>query len=132
VVVDWPHRHLTAEAAAGRLDTRTAVVSLTHDPKFEVPLLRAALELDLAYVGAMASRRSAERCRSALREAGATPAQLARLSSPIGLDLGGDTPAETAVAIAAEILLSGHGRMAGRLTETTGPIHRPPRAAQLV
>lgn len=130
VMVDWPHRHLAAEAAAGRLDPRTVLVSLTHDPKFEVPLLRAALELELAYVGAMASRRSAERCRAALREAGATPAQLTRLSSPVGLDLGGDTPAEAAVSIAAEILLLTRGGGAGRLTETTGPIHRPLRAPQ--
>ncbi|MEJ3742943.1 XdhC/CoxI family protein [Actinomycetes bacterium KLBMP 9797] len=125
VVVDWPHRHLTAEAAAGRLDPRTVLVSLTHDPKFEVPLLRAALKLDLAYVGAMASRPSAERCRTALREAGATPAQLGRLSSPVGLHLGGDTPAEAAVSIAAEIVLVTRGGVAGRLTDTTGPIHRP-------
>src|SRR5690606_4672692 len=60
VVVDWPHRYLAAEAEAGRLDSRTAVMVLTHDPKFDVPVLERALRMDLGYVGAMGSRRTHE------------------------------------------------------------------------
>ncbi|WP_318723695.1 XdhC family protein [Streptomyces albicerus] len=126
VVVDWPHRHLTAEAAARRVDTRTVVVSLTHDPKFEIPLLKAALRMNLAYVGAMGSRRSIEQRKVSLRAAGLTDDQLARLSAPVGLDLGGADPAETALSVAAEILLLRHGGggAAARLSASTGPIHR--------
>jgi xanthine dehydrogenase accessory factor len=123
VVVAWPHRHLAAEAAARRVDARTAVVSLTHDPKFEVPLLEAALRMDLAYVGAMGSRRSVEQRMASLRAAGLPDGRLARLSSPVGLDLGGADPAETAVSITAEILLLRHGRPGLRLSETAGALH---------
>src|SRR5690625_6724868 len=77
---------------------------LTHDPKVDVPALSAALEADVAYVGAMGSRRSDRERRAALREAGVSGEALARLRSPIGLDLGAVTPAEVAVAILAEIL----------------------------
>lgn len=125
VVVDWPHRHLTAEAAARRVNPRTVVVSLTHDPKFEVPLLTAALRMDLGYVGAMGSRRSAEQRKASLRAAGLTDAQLARLSAPVGLDLGGMDPAETALSIVSEILLLRLGGVrAARLSASVGPIHR--------
>lgn len=126
VVVDWPHRHLTAEATARRVDTRAMVVSLTHDPKFEVPLLKAALRMNLAYVGAMGSRRTVEQRKMSLRAAGLTDDQLARLSAPVGLDLGDADPAETAVSIAAEILLLRHGGggAAARLSASTGQIHR--------
>ncbi|GAA2131546.1 XdhC family protein [Streptomyces synnematoformans] len=123
VVVAWPHRHLAEQAAAGRLDERSVVVSLTHDPKFELPLLAAALRLDLAYVGAMGSRRSVADRRAALRAAGLTDGQLAGLSAPVGLDLGGADPAETALAVAAEILLLRRGGRGVRLSETSGPIH---------
>lgn len=123
VVVAWPHRHLAEQSAAGRLDERSVVVSLTHDPKFELPLLAAALRLDLAYVGAMGSRRSVEERRAALRAAGLTDGQLAGLSAPVGLDLGGADPAETALAVAAEILLLRRGGRGVRLSETSGPIH---------
>lgn len=123
VVVAWPHRHLAAEAAARRVDARTAVVSLTHDPKFELPLLEAALRMDLAYVGAMGSRRTVEQRRASLRAAGLPDGRLARLSSPVGLDLGGADPAETAVSIAAEILLLRHGRPGLRLSDTAGALH---------
>ena len=77
---------------------------LTHDPKFDVPLLEVALRLDVGYVGAMGSRRTHDDRLARLREAGITEAELARLSSPIGLDLGARTPEETAVSIAAEII----------------------------
>lgn len=125
VVVDWPHRHLTAEAAARRVDARTVVVSLTHDPKFEVPLLAAALPMDLGYVGAMGSRRSVEQRKTSLRATGLTDAQLARLSAPVGLNLGGADPAETALSIVSEILMLRHGGLrAARLSASVGPIHQ--------
>ncbi|HEX9087292.1 MAG TPA: XdhC family protein, partial [Arthrobacter sp.] len=88
VVTDWPHRYLAAEAAAGRIDARTVVCILTHDPKFDIPLLQAALGLDLAYVGAMGSRRSHAQRMASLLAAGVAPEEADRLHSPIGLDLG--------------------------------------------
>ncbi|EME55371.1 MULTISPECIES: XdhC family protein [Rhodococcus] len=123
VVVDWPHRYLAAEAAAGRVDSRTVVTVLTHDPKFDVPLLEVALRLDLAYVGAMGSRRTHEDRSARLREAGMTEDELARLCSPIGLDLGARTPEETAVSIAAEIIALKWGGRGEHLARTAGPIH---------
>lgn len=123
VVVDWPHRYLAAEAAAGRVNRRTVVTVLTHDPKFDVPLLEVALRLDLAYVGAMGSRRTHDDRLDRLREAGMTDAELARMSSPIGLDLGARTPEETAVSIAAEIIALHWGAGGERLTHREGPIH---------
>ncbi|WP_048550586.1 XdhC family protein [Nostocoides japonicum] len=125
VVVDWPHRYLAAQAQAGAVDARTVVCVLTHDPKFDVPLLEVALRLPkVAYIGAMGSRRTHEDRLDRLREAGLTEDELVRLSSPIGLDLGARTPEETAVSIAAEIVAlrwGGHGR---RLADVDGPIHR--------
>jgi xanthine dehydrogenase accessory factor len=89
VVVDWPHRYLAAEVEAGRVDQRTVICVLTHDPKFDVPVLEVALRLpEVAYVGAMGSRRTHEDRLARLREVGVSEAELARLSSPIGLDLG--------------------------------------------
>ncbi|MEV1133985.1 XdhC/CoxI family protein [Rhodococcus coprophilus] len=123
VVVDWPHRFLAAEAAAGRIDKRTVITVLTHDPKFDVPLLEVALRLDVAYVGAMGSRRTHDDRMTRLREVGMTDDDLARLSSPIGLDLGARTPQETAVSIAAEIIALRWGGRGQRLGETDGPIH---------
>ena len=123
VVVDWPHRYLAAEAARGALDERAVLCVLTHDPKFDVPLLQVALTLPVTYVGAMGSRRTHDDRLNRLRAAGLTPDQLARLSSPIGLDLGARTPEETAISIAAEII-SRQWRGAGRpLSELAGPIH---------
>ncbi|MGA5454240.1 XdhC family protein [Streptomyces umbrinus] len=124
VIVDWPHRHLATESAAGRIDGRTVVVSLTHDPKFDVPLFQAALRMDLAYVGALSSRRSSEQRRASLQAAGVRHDELTRLSSPAGLDLGGASPAETALAVSAEILLLRYGGRGARLSGGTGPIHR--------
>src|SRR3954454_356071 len=104
VVVEWPHRYLAAEAAAGRIDARTAICVLTHDPKFDVPVLEVALRLpEVGYIGAMGSRRTHTDRLERLREAGLTEAELARMSSSIGLDLGARTPEETAISIAAEI-----------------------------
>ena len=123
VVVDWPHRYLKSEVDAGRVDRRTVVCVLTHDPKFDVPVLAVALRENLAYVGAMGSRRSHEDRMKRLREAGLDEAELARLSSPIGLDLGARTPEQTAVSIAAEIVARRWGGGGARLTELPGPIH---------
>ncbi len=121
VVVDWPHRHL--DAIAGGLDARTVICVLTHDAKFDIPLLRRALELPVGYVGAMGSRRThAERLRR-LRDAGAGEEALARLRSPIGLDLGAHTPEETALSIAAEIVAARTGGSGAPLTGVEGPIH---------
>jgi xanthine dehydrogenase accessory factor len=124
VVVAWPHRYLAAESEAGRLDERTVVCVLTHDPKFDVPLLEVALRLPaVAYVGAMGSRRTHDDRLKRLRETGLTEEELARLSSPIGLDLGARTPEETAVSIAAEIIARRWGGAGERLVDLTGPIH---------
>ncbi|SDO39303.1 xanthine dehydrogenase accessory factor [Nakamurella panacisegetis] len=124
VVVDWPHRYLQSQADA--LDERTVICVLTHDPKFDIPVLAAALALPVAYVGAMGSRRTHAERAEKLLAAGVTPEQLQRLFSPIGLDLGARTPEETAVSIAAEIIAhrwAGGGR---RLSSLDGAIHREP------
>lgn len=124
VVVDWPHRYLAAQAEAGAIDARTVICVLTHDPKFDVPLLEVALRLPAAaYIGAMGSRRTHEDRVARLRDAGMTEAELARLSSPIGLDLGGRTPEETAVSIAAEIIAQRWGGGGRPLAQTDGRIH---------
>ncbi|MBL8932416.1 MAG: XdhC family protein [Kineosporiaceae bacterium] len=124
VVVDWPHRYLAAQAEAGAIDSRTVLAVLTHDPKFDVPLLKVALRLPaVAYIGAMGSRRTHDDRLVRLREAGLTEDELARLSSPIGLDLGARTPEETAVSIAAEVIALRWGGDGGRLGEREGPIH---------
>jgi xanthine dehydrogenase accessory factor len=124
VVVQWPHRYLAAEAAGGRVDGRTVVCVLTHDPKFDVPVLEVALRLpDVAYVGAMGSRRTSADLLGRLKAAGLTVEELARLSSPIGLDLGARTPEETAVSIAAEIIAVQWGGHGDRLAGVSGPIH---------
>lgn len=123
VVVNWPHRYLRAEAEAGRIDQRTVVTVLTHDPKFDVPVLVEALRLDLAYLGAMGSRRTHKDREDRLREAGVTDEQLSKIASPIGLDLGARTPEETAVSIAAELISLRWGGSATRLANAEGPIH---------
>jgi xanthine dehydrogenase accessory factor len=126
VVVDWPHRYLQREAQAGNLDGRTVVCVLTHDPKFDVPVLSLALRLpQLGYIGAMGSRRTHLERLERLRAAGLTDIELSRLSSPVGLDLGGRTPEETAVSIAAEIIAARSGASGARLRDLDQPIHRP-------
>ncbi|MBQ1092797.1 XdhC family protein [Streptomyces sp. B93] len=123
VVVARPDEYLAEEAAAGRVDARSVVVSFSHDPKFDIPLLETALGLDVEYVGALGSRRTHRRRTEALRQAGVTPLALARLSSPVGLDLGGHSVAETAVSIAAEIIATRHGGGGARLSDRDGPVH---------
>jgi xanthine dehydrogenase accessory factor len=124
VIVDWPHRYLAAEVDAGRIDSRTVICVLTHDPKFDVPVLEIALRLSqVGYIGAMGSRKTHEERLQRLCEAGLTDVEIGRLSSPMGLDLGARTPEETAVSIAAEIVGQLWGGRGSRLTELTGRIH---------
>ncbi|GAB2739659.1 XdhC family protein [Nocardioides pakistanensis] len=124
VVVDWPHRYLKKLVGEGKIDGRTVLAVLTHDPKFDVPLLEIALRLpEVGYIGAMGSRRTHDNRLERLREVGLTEEELARLSSPIGLDLGARTPEETAVSIAAEIIALRWGGNGERLAERGGPIH---------
>ncbi|MFH9662536.1 XdhC family protein [Streptomyces sp. NPDC017248] len=119
VVVDWPHRYLRRTAT----DARTVLCVLTHDAKFDVPLLKVALRLPVAFVGAMGSRRTHEDRNRRLRSEGVTERELARLRSPIGLDLGARTPEETALSITAEIVAARRGGTGAPLTGTNTPIH---------
>ncbi|MGC5022685.1 XdhC family protein [Micromonospora sp. DT47] len=121
LVVQWPHTYLKSTA----VDERTVLCVLTHDPKFDVPLLEVALHTPARYIGAMGSRRTHEDRLRRLREVGVDEAALARLSSPIGLDLGARTPEETAVAIAAEIIAQAWGGSGRPLTDLEAPIHHP-------
>lgn len=124
VVVQWPHRYLAQQIAENAIDSRTVVCVLTHDPKFDVPLLEVALRApEIGYIGAMGSRRTHDDRLARLRQAGLSEAQLARLASPIGLDLGGRTPEETAVSVAAEIIARRWGGQGQSLAETGGRIH---------
>ncbi len=120
VIVEWPHRYL----AATEVDERTVVCLLTHDPKFDVPLLELALRMPLAYVGAMGSRRTNDDRLKRLRELGLTESELSRLRAPIGLDIGARTPEETAVSVAAEIIAARWGGSGSPLRAADGPIHR--------
>ncbi|HLH82277.1 MAG TPA: XdhC/CoxI family protein [Trebonia sp.] len=119
VVVDWPHRFL----AGVEVDARTVICVLTHDPKFDVPVLEVALRTPAGYIGAMGSRRTHEDRLERLRAVGVTEAELSRLRSPIGLDLGARTPEETAVSIAAELIQLRWGGTGRALTDTGGRIH---------
>ncbi|MER6163670.1 XdhC family protein [Streptomyces violaceorubidus] len=119
IVTEWPHEYLARTA----VDARTVLCVLTHDAKFDIPLLRLALRLPVAYVGAMGSRRTHLDREARLREAGVGESELARLRSPIGLDLGARTPEETALSIAAEIVATRHGGTGTSLTGAHTPIH---------
>ncbi|MCV7429029.1 XdhC family protein [Mycobacterium montefiorense] len=124
VVVDWPHRYLAAQAETGAIDDSTVICVLTHDPKFDVPVLEVALRLpQVGYVGAMGSRRTHDDRTARLRAAGLTEAELSRLASPIGLDLGARTPQETAVSIAADIIARRWGGGGLPLAQLLGRIH---------
>ncbi|WP_405989994.1 XdhC family protein [Streptomyces sp. NBC_00986] len=119
IVVEWPHKYL----ARTDVDARTVLCVLTHDAKFDVPLLHLALRLPVAYVGAMGSRRTHLDRNDRLRQVGVTEMELARLRSPIGLDLGARTPEETALSIAAEIVANRRGGSGISLTGAHTPIH---------
>ena len=127
VVVDWPHRYLQQQAETGNLDSRTVICVLTHDPKFDIPVLSLALRLPVAYVGAMGSRQTHVDRLERLHAAGLTDSERSGLSSPVGLDLGGRTPEETAVSIAAEIIAARSGASGARLRDLDQPIHRAVR-----
>ena len=119
IVVAWPDEFLkTAE-----VDKRSVICVLTHDPKFDVPVLLEALKTEAGYIGAMGSRRTHNNRSARLKEEGVTDEDLTRVSSPVGLDIGARTPEETAIAIAAEIIALRTGHSGGRLAERSGPIH---------
>jgi xanthine dehydrogenase accessory factor len=126
VVVAWPDEFLRA----ARVGPQTAVIVLTHDVKFDVPLLQVALETPAGFIGAMGSRRTHANRVEALRAAGVDEEALDRISAPIGLDIGAQTPEETAISIAAEIIAVRTGRRGGRLRDGTLPVH-PQRAEAL-
>ncbi|CAM5430911.1 XdhC/CoxI family protein OS=Streptomyces alboniger OX=132473 GN=CP975_28770 PE=4 SV=1 [Streptomyces alboniger] len=119
IVVEWPHTYLERT----KVDARTVLCVLTHDAKFDVPLLKLALRLPVAYVGAMGSRRTHLDRNARLREVGVSEPELTRLHSPIGLDLGARTPEETALSIAAEIVADRRGGSGVSLTGAHTPIH---------
>jgi xanthine dehydrogenase accessory factor len=121
VVVDWPHR--LVERVGERLGPADAICVLTHDAKFDVPAVIAALATDVGYLGAMGSRRTHEKRVERLREEGVDGEGLARLRAPIGLDIGSRTPEETAISICAEIIANRTGRTSGALSASDGPIH---------
>jgi xanthine dehydrogenase accessory factor len=126
VVATWPHRYLESTPT----DDRTALCVLTHEAKFDIPLLQLALRLPVAYVGAMGSRRTHTDRLERLRSAGVTAPELSRLCSPIGLDLGARTPEETALSIMAEIVALRHGGSGASLRLSNGPVHRDPTTRQ--
>ena len=119
VVVAWPDEYL----ARARVDRRTAIVALTHDAKFDVPLLQAALKTDAGYIGAMGSRNTHAARVADLRRAGVSARDIARISAPVGLDIGARTPEETAISIAAEIVALRERRQGGRLSASDLPVH---------
>ncbi|MDQ1436569.1 MAG: hypothetical protein QOK43_198 [Acidimicrobiaceae bacterium] len=124
VVVDWPDRHL--ETLGDSLGPRDAVCVLTHDAKFDVPAIQGALRTRVGYIGAMGSRRTTAERNERLVASGVSDTDLARVRAPIGLDLGGRTPEETAVSICAEIIAlraGADGKRAPALRDTEGPIH---------
>ncbi|MGH9000975.1 MAG: XdhC family protein [Acidimicrobiia bacterium] len=122
VVIDWPDRYLAKVGAD--LGPRDAVCVLTHDPKFDVPAITAALETRAGYLGAMGSRRTHDKRMARLREAGVDDAGIARVMAPVGLDIGARTPEETAVSICAEIIAARTGREAPSLRDGEGAIHK--------
>jgi xanthine dehydrogenase accessory factor len=119
LLVEWPEEVF----ARVEPDERTAVVVLTHEERFDIPALIGALRGDAFYVGAIGSRKTQESRRDRLVAEGLTEDELERISGPTGLDVGAETPAETAVSILAEILAVRAGRSGGRLKERSGRIH---------
>jgi xanthine dehydrogenase accessory factor len=122
VVADWPHRHLAT--VANRLGPKDAICVLTHDHKFDIPALVAALRTKVGYIGAMGSRGTHEGRVERLRAEGVDPAEILRIMAPIGIDIGARTPEETAVSICAEIIALQAGASAPSLRDGAGPIHR--------
>src|SRR6056297_908466 len=121
VRVSWPTPIF--DELGSELGPRDAVCILTHDPKFDVPAVQGALATRVGYIGVMGSRTTHDRRMERLRDVGVSEDGLARLLSPIGLDLGARTPEETAVSICAEIIATRTGKDVPRLTDASGPIH---------
>ncbi len=125
LLVEWPENALEHQPP----DTATAILVLTHDDKFDLPMLTAAVKTDAFYIGALGSRRNQERRRDLLREAGLTDDELERISGPAGLDIGAESPAETALSMLAEALAVRAGRTGGRLKDSAHRIHAEPVTA---
>jgi xanthine dehydrogenase accessory factor len=119
VVVAWPHEYL----ASNPPDDSTYACVLTHEPRFDDPTLRALLGSQVAYIGAMGSRRAHGERLERLRQDGYSEDDLARINGPVGLDIGAKSPEETAVSIMAEVIASRHGRRGGRLSDRKEPVH---------
>jgi xanthine dehydrogenase accessory factor len=119
LVVGWPDEALEQV----RPDHDTAVVVLTHDDRFDIPALAGALRTDAFYIAALGSRRNQERRKGLLREAGVAEEELERIAGPAGLDIGAQSPAETALSILAEAVARRTGRVGGPLKESPGRIH---------
>ncbi|NJK72732.1 MAG: XdhC family protein [Synechococcaceae cyanobacterium SM2_3_60] len=117
----WPHAYF--ERYGALIDARTVIVVLSHDPKFDVPALTAAVKTPAHYIGALGSRRAQAERHQRLVDAGLSESDLARIAAPTGLDLGARTAAETAISILAEVIALRHGRQGGRLSSTQTPIH---------
>jgi len=122
IVVQWPNEFL--ETAP--ISRRTAIVILTHDPKFDIPVLEVALKSPAGYIGAMGSRRTHEKRKQNLREVGITDEEMARVHAPLGLDIGARTPEETAVSIMGQIIALRTARSGGHLESAAGRIHAEP------
>jgi xanthine dehydrogenase accessory factor len=131
VVVEWPHQYLTQQWHAGLVDVTTVLCVLTHDPKFDAPLLDVALRTPAGYIGVMGSRATHDDRLRRLTQLGLDDTHLRKLSSPIGLDIGGRTPQETAMSIVAEVIAVANDRPGGRLRETDGAIHAAPSRHRL-
>jgi xanthine dehydrogenase accessory factor len=124
IIAEWPDEAL----ARLKIDSRTYIAILTHDPKFDEPAIVGSLATAAPYIGAVGSRKTNRDRRVRLREAGVTDDQLARVHGPIGLDIGAETPEEMAISILAEIIAARHGRSGGPLTEATGSIRGAPES----
>lgn len=119
IVVEWPKQYL----GSTQTDHRTVIVVLTHDPKFDIPALMTAVRIPSSYIGAMGSRKTQNDRAYRLRTAGLSDADLAQINAPIGLDIGAQTPEETAVSIMAEVIALRNGRSGCQLSQNQNPIH---------
>jgi xanthine dehydrogenase accessory factor len=126
LLVEWPEEAL----AQVRPDVGTAVFVLTHDDKFDIPLLKEVVRTDAFYIGALGSRRNQERRRAVLLEEGVSEEELQRISGPSGLDIGAESPAETALSMLAEALAVRAGREGGALRDSSRRIHAEPAAGK--
>ena len=126
LLVAWPDEAI----ATVQPDVGTAIIVLTHDDKFDLPMLQAALASEAFYIGALGSRRNQERRRGLLLEAGVPERDLERINGPAGLDIGAESPAETALSMLAEMLAVRVGRPGGALRDAKTRIHAEPLSAK--